>query len=142
MTPEKRIENQVRQHIVKNQGWEVKFFASPHTNKGIPDVLASLKSRFCAFEIKRLSGGKPTPIQLWTLQQIANAGGFAVVTNDPNIVDRYIQYEHQLDNLTKEDLKQHFNIDCISFTEQPSVTTATNAWQQTTGVHTLWIRQQ
>ena len=53
MTPEKAVENKIRQAITKNGGWVVKFFASPNTNKGVPDLLSVLDGHFCSFEIKR-----------------------------------------------------------------------------------------
>ena len=45
---------------------------------GIPDILMLNRRRFYALEIK-LSGKKPTPIQVYTIKEINQAGGFACV---------------------------------------------------------------
>ena len=65
MTPEKAVENKIRKNVKTVGGWIVKFFASPNTNKGVPDLLSVINGHFCAFEVKRPTGGTPTPVQLW-----------------------------------------------------------------------------
>lgn len=131
MTPEKNIENKIRKEIQKYHGWETKIFAAPQTNKGIPDIIGVLNNQFIAVEVKHPTGGKPTPIQLKTLQKIANAGGLAMVSNDPNI----IEYIHN-DNLNHESIKEtKIDIDTINPTK------ATKLWNFSKKPHTLLIRK-
>lgn len=139
MTPEKTVENKIRHNVQNIGGWIVKFFASPNTNKGVPDLLSVINGHFCAFEVKRPIGGKPTPIQLWHLQQIANAGGIALVTNDPQIVDIINDHtQHHTKNIKLRSTKE-CHIDQITLSQQPDVKTATHLWQKTKKIHTLQI---
>lgn len=131
MTPEKKIENQIRKNIQTLHGWETKIFAAPQTNKGIPDIIGVLNNKFIAIEVKRPTGGKPTPVQLKTLQKIANAGGIAVVSNDPNIAT-YI-YNNQL---AQESIKS-ITIDIDNITPNQ----ATKLWNFSKEPHTLLIRK-
>lgn len=137
MTPEKTVENHIRKNVEQAGGWIVKFFASPNTNKGVPDLLSVINGRFCAFEVKRPTGGKPTPVQLWHLQQIANAGGIGLVTNDPNVVQLVSQASGN--NQQKVAGNTGCLIDYASFDQQPDVKAATHLWRQTKGRHSLQI---
>ena len=84
--PEKKIENALRKAIETHGGWITKTFASPNTNKGIPDLLGVVHGRFIALEVKRLAGGKPTPVQIHDLLRLNAAGAIGLVTNDVSIV--------------------------------------------------------
>lgn len=84
--PEKKIENALRKAVETHGGWITKTFASPNTNKGIPDLLGVVHGRFIALEVKRLSGGKPTPVQIRDLLRLNAAGAIGLVTNDVSIV--------------------------------------------------------
>ena len=98
--PEKRVENALRKEIENCHGWVTKTFASPNTNKGIPDLLAVLHGRFIALEVKRLSGGKPTPVQLKELLKLNSAHAIGVVTNDVSLVtklDGYLAADPDID---------------------------------------------
>lgn len=78
MTPEKTFENKVKSFLKSKNIWFVKFFANGFTQKGVPDLLCCVGGRFLAVEIKR-EGGRPTPLQLYTIDKIKNAGGVAIV---------------------------------------------------------------
>lgn len=143
-TPEKKIENKIRDSF-KDAGGDIKkFFASPHTNKGIPDLIGVLNGVYIALEVKRPTGGKPTPVQLKNLQNIANAGGIACVTNDPNIVTilktKTINYTPN-----KQKIKVPNDNLVINYASIPSngITeiNARHLWQQTKGPHSLQILQ-
>lgn len=143
MTPEKAVENKIRQAITKNGGWVVKFFASPNTNKGVPDLLSVLDGHFCSFEIKRKTGGKPTPVQLEHAQRIANAGGYAFITNDPNL-PTYLHKHFKRQKVTLNTTQpihssKNVKIDHFTLSDKPTVSQATHIWQQTKGVHNLQI---
>ena len=52
---------------------------------GIPDIIACVGGRFCAFEVKT-DVGKTTKLQDATLQKILDSGGVAVVVRSPGEV--------------------------------------------------------
>lgn len=139
MTPEKAVENKIRKNVKTVGGWIVKFFASPNTNKGVPDLLSVINGHFCAFEVKRPTGGTPTPVQLWHLQQIANAGGIALVTNDPNVVNLVKEHTNRHTKKIKLNPNSTCQIDHIKLTKKPDIKTATHLWRQTKGKHTLQV---
>lgn len=78
MTKEKTFENKVKSFLKSKNVWFVKFFANGYTQKGVPDLLCCVDGRFVAVEIKR-EGGRATPLQLYTIENIKHAGGVAIV---------------------------------------------------------------
>lgn len=58
--------------------WAVKYPGSMYGEAGTPDVLACVRGRFVAIELK-MPGKKPTKIQDVQLRRIIAAGGRAVV---------------------------------------------------------------
>lgn len=94
MGAEKNVENHIKQSLADHHFWYTKIFANAYTKKGIPDIIAVIHGQLVALEIKRPHGGKPTPIQVKNLQAIANNGGLAVITNDPQIVDKLVNHSH------------------------------------------------
>lgn len=141
MTPEKHVENHIRKTFQTVGGYIVKFFASPNTNKGVPDLLGCLAGRFIALEIKRLHQGKPTPVQLKNLQQIANAGGIALVTNDHRIVNAIQQAEQSNTTLSTvcQDTKIPLLTGSVDLNNLPTPTQARKLWQSLDGPHSLLI---
>lgn len=141
MTPEKRVENDIRSCFETAGGYITKIFASPNTNKGIPDLLGSLNGKFIALEIKRIDNGKPTPVQLKNLQQIANSKGYALVTNDDAIIKALSISTATNTNLETvcQKLKIPLITTSIDLCNLPSPTQAKNLWQQLPHKHTLQI---
>jgi hypothetical protein len=141
-TPEKKIENKIRDDFETAGGYIKKFFASPHTNKGIPDLIGVLNGVYVALEVKRPVGGKPTPVQLKNLQKIANAGGIACVTNDPGIVSALIKKTTNYNPENQKITPSNKNI-IINYKKIPQTgiteTVAAHLWNQTTGPHSLQI---
>lgn len=88
MGAEKNVENHIKKSLEEHGYWYTKIYANQFTKKGIPDILATVNSQMVALEIKRPTGGKPTPIQIKNLTEIANNGGLAIITNDPKIVNK------------------------------------------------------
>lgn len=78
MAGEKNFENKLKAWLKSEGCWHVKYFANRNTKRGIPDLLVCAKGEFVAIEVKG-PGGKPSPLQLWTCDQISKAGGIAVV---------------------------------------------------------------
>ena len=67
--------------FLKNEG--SCFVWKTHGNQfsaGIPDIVACVRGRFVAFEVKR-PGCKPTKLQEATLRRIGAAGGVAAVVH-------------------------------------------------------------
>lgn len=119
-----------------------KSFASPNTNKGIPDLIGVLNGIYVALEVKRPEGGKPTPVQLEHLQRIANAGGLAFVTNDADLIKVLKnKTKHYADHDPKLRSKK-IHVDHLSLNKAPTVTQASHAWQQTKGDHSLQLLPQ
>lgn len=80
---EKQIENKIKAYLRSKGCWCVKYFANSFTPVGIPDILACVNGHFVAIEVKNETG-KPSEIQLYTLQDIRNAGGTAEIVRPQN----------------------------------------------------------
>lgn len=75
---EKTFENKVKKFLEENGAWFVKFFANSFTKAGIPDILACVNGCFVGVEVKA-QNGKPSELQLYNVEKIREAGGFAIV---------------------------------------------------------------
>ena len=75
---EKTFENKIKKFLEENDAWFVKFFANSYTKSGIPDILACVNGYFVGIEVKA-QNGKPSELQLYHVDQIRKAGGFAFV---------------------------------------------------------------
>lgn len=53
---------------------------------GIPDFIGCVGGRFIALELKRNAHEKARPLQLWVLDKVRQAGGYALVVS-PEIWD-------------------------------------------------------
>ena len=78
MAREKIFETRVKRYIEGQGGWHVKFFANKYTKVGVPDILSCINGYFVAVEVKA-DRGTPSELQLHTIKQIRDAGGFAFV---------------------------------------------------------------
>ena len=136
MTPEKQIENQLRHRFEQAGGYIIKTFAAPNVNKGIPDLIGVLNGHFCAFEVKRPTGGQPTPVQLRHLKAIAQAGGYAFVTNDPNLIDALIAVGDQPRQLLGDEQTIVVPVDANDVTDY-TPTQARHLWQDIKGPHSI-----
>ena len=57
----------------------MKYWAGAQfTKSGVPDILSCINGHFVAVEVKA-QNGKPSELQLHTINEIRNAGGFAFV---------------------------------------------------------------
>jgi hypothetical protein len=59
-----------------------KIHVSEFTAAGTPDLLACIRGRFVALEVK-MPGEAPTELQTYTLERIRAAGGFAATVSSP-----------------------------------------------------------
>lgn len=78
MAQEKNFENKVKKFLEENDAWFVKFFANSYTKSGIPDILACVNGHFVGIEVKA-QNGRPSELQLYNVDKIHEAGGFAFV---------------------------------------------------------------
>lgn len=79
MAEEKTFENKVKEYLDSQECWYLKYWAGGgFTKSGIPDLLVCCSSHFLGVEIKA-SKGKPSLLQLRTLRQIEDAGGYGIL---------------------------------------------------------------
>lgn len=84
MGAEKQFENKVKKYLKDHGCWYVKYWSGrsqngkKFTKDGIPDLLVCCNGHFMALELKA-ENGHPSKLQEWNIEQIRNAGGFAMV---------------------------------------------------------------
>ena len=76
MAQEKSFENKIKAWLKTNNCYHVKFFANRMTKTGVPDILACVGGYFVGIEVKA-QNGKPSPLQIYNVEQIRKSGGFA-----------------------------------------------------------------
>lgn len=99
---EKTFENKVKKFLESQGAWHVKFFANSYTKSGIPDILACVNGYFVGIEVKA-QNGKPSELQLYNVNKIREAGGFAMVLY-PSGFAKFKEFiiELKKDNFTRE----------------------------------------
>lgn len=91
MTPEKKVENDIKRFLEKKSAWYLKVHGSALQPAGTPDILCCYKGRFIAIEVKRPNGGKVSALQKLKMKQIEQSGGIAFVANDVEVVKDVFQ---------------------------------------------------
>lgn len=77
MTKEQNIQTSIMNYISSIGGLPIKFNnMGIYAKAGVSDILACIKGRFVAIEVKR-PGNKPTAVQLQFIKAINNIGGLA-----------------------------------------------------------------
>lgn len=56
MTPEKKVENQIKDFLSKNTCWYFKHHADATMARGIPDIIVCYRSYFVGIEVKQAKG--------------------------------------------------------------------------------------
>jgi Holliday junction resolvase len=97
MTPEKKGKNAVVATLKKAGAYCFYPVAGGFGSAGIPDIVACYMGRFIAIECKA-GKGKTTALQDRNIAQIKDAGGFAIVVNEENL----IEVQEILDHITQE----------------------------------------
>jgi len=97
MTPEKKGKNAVVATLKKAGAYCFYPVAGGFGSAGIPDIIACYMGRFFAIECKA-GKGKTTALQDRNIAQIRDAGGFAIVVNEENLID----VQEILDYITQE----------------------------------------
>ena len=84
---EKQFEQKVKAYL-KDQGcWVLKTWSNGVQRKGVPDLLVCCNGYFLGVELKA-ANGHPSELQLWNIDKIREAGGFAIVLY-PEDFDRF-----------------------------------------------------
>ena len=79
MAAEKNFENRVKKFLKEQGCWFVKYWGGGQfTKAGVPDLLVCCNGHFLAVELKA-PNGKPSPLQLHTIEEIEKSGGTALV---------------------------------------------------------------
>lgn len=79
MAGEKNFENRVKKFLTEQGCWVLKYWGGGQfTKAGIPDLLVCCNGHFLAIELKA-TNGRPSPLQLHTIEEIKKAGGTALV---------------------------------------------------------------
>ena len=86
MTPEKKVKNAVVALLKRHSAYYFYPVAGGFGSAGIPDIIACYMGRFVAIECKA-GKGKTTALQDRNIAQIRDAGGFAIVVNEENLID-------------------------------------------------------
>lgn len=94
---EKKVENQIKRYLDKLGAYHIKIHGSAYMPAGTPDILACLKGRFVAIEVKRSKGGVVSALQEFKIKQIKNAGGVAFDARSVEDVEKVLKKEGLLD---------------------------------------------
>ena len=78
MAQEKLFENKIKKYLISKGCYCIKFFANSYTRVGVPDLIACVNGYSLWIEVKAQSG-HPSELQLYNIEQIRKAGGFAYV---------------------------------------------------------------
>lgn len=79
MAAEKNFENRIKQFLKDEGAWLIKYWAGAmFTKDGVPDILACVNGYFVAIEVKAPKG-EPSELQIYNINKINKAGGFAVI---------------------------------------------------------------
>ena len=105
MAAEKQFEDKIKAYLKERGHWFVKYFANRNTRAGVPDILACVRGRFVAIEVKA-STGKPSELQLYNVRQIRQAGGIAIVLY-PERFDDFKRLISDIETGKYQDWKQY-----------------------------------
>lgn len=95
MAQEKTFENKVKKFLEAEGAWFIKYWAgAQYTKSGIPDILACVNGHFVGIEVKA-QNGKPSELQLYNVNKIREAGGFAFVLY-PSGFQKFKDFIYQL----------------------------------------------
>ncbi|WP_338998297.1 VRR-NUC domain-containing protein [Fusobacterium animalis] len=85
---EKQVENQIKKWLEENNHWYFKVHGGPFQKVGVPDIVACIKGKFVAIEVKRPNGGVVSKLQQVQMEQIKACGGVVGVARS---LDEFIQ---------------------------------------------------
>ena len=89
---EKRIENQIKQYLDSIGAWHIKTHGNMFSKAGTPDIIACLRGRFVAIEVKQ-PGGRVSPLQMAHIKLIRQSNGTAFVAYSLDDVKHILKKE-------------------------------------------------
>lgn len=84
MTPEAKVKKVVVQQLKDMGAYYFYPVTGGYGRSGVPDIIGCYNGIFFGIECKA-GKNKPTPLQVKNLDDIANAGGLAMVVNEDNM---------------------------------------------------------
>ena len=100
MGTEKSFENKVKKFLEEQGCWFLKYWGgAAYTKAGIPDLLVCCNGHFLGVEIKA-PDGRPSPLQIYNLNKIDEAGGIAVLLYPDDFETFKIMIELMTDGFT------------------------------------------
>ena len=78
LAQEKNFENKIKLFLKSIGAYFIKTHGDRFSRVGTPDIIACINGHFVAVEVKA-ANGTPSDLQLHDIQQINNAGGYAVI---------------------------------------------------------------
>ena len=78
MGTEKIYENKIKSYLKSIGAYFIKTHGDRFSKVGTPDILACVNGHFVAVEVKA-ENGKPSELQLYHIEQIQKAGGYAII---------------------------------------------------------------
>lgn len=78
MGTEKIFENKIKSYLKSIGAYFIKTHGDRFSKVGTPDILACVNGKFVAVEVKG-EKGKPSELQLYHIEQIQKAGGYAII---------------------------------------------------------------
>ena len=98
MTSEKQFENKIKKFLKEQNCYYIKYWGGGQfTKSGVPDLLICCNGYFLAIEVKA-ENGKPSELQLYNIDEIKKAGGFAMILY-PNQFDNFKKFIKLLKNV-------------------------------------------
>lgn len=85
---EKQVENQIKKWLEQNNHWYFKVHGGPFQKVGVPDIVACIKGKFVAIEVKRSNGGIVSELQKAQMQKIKTCGGVVGVAHS---IEEFLQ---------------------------------------------------
>lgn len=76
---EKQVENKIKKWLKDKGYWFFKVHGGLFQTVGVPDIIACIKGKFVAIEVKKSKGGIVSPLQKEQIKRIKKNGGIAEV---------------------------------------------------------------
>ena len=108
MATEKNFENKVKKFLKERGAWFLKYWGgAAYTKAGIPDLLVCVNGYFLGVELKAPKG-KASELQLHTLKEIDNAGGFAILLY-PDQFELFTDFVRNIQLNCRSAYKENYN---------------------------------
>lgn len=92
MTPEKKIENKIKEYLTQNTCWHFKHHADATMARGIPDIIACYRGYFVGIEVKQ-ENGVQSDQQKAQQRAIEHSGGTYILTNSfTDFLDKWLKF--------------------------------------------------